>query len=118
MVIHTLLYYSQFHHLLILSLIKCNNISNDGDSLTRKARESSNRLKFHKRRLRLDIKKNVFTERVIEPWNRLSREAVESPYLAMFKTSSVGCLGTRCRRGPGNPGLLVGCDPRGHYHPY
>lgn len=92
MVIHTLSYYSQFHHLLILSLNKCNNVGNDGDSLTRKVVESSNSLKLHKRRLRLDIKKKVFTERVVKPWNRLPRKAVESLYLEMLKNQFIGVL--------------------------
>ena len=30
--------------------------------------------------------KNFFTLRVTEPWNRLAREAVESPTLEIFKT--------------------------------
>lgn len=46
MVIHTLLYYSKFHHLFILSLLKSNSVDNDGDSLTGKqAIESSVKLK-------------------------------------------------------------------------
>lgn len=36
MVIHTLLYYSEFQHLFILSLLGCINVDNDGDSLTGK----------------------------------------------------------------------------------
>ena len=35
----------------------------------------------------LNMRKNCFTLRVMEHWNRLPREAVESPSLEIFKTS-------------------------------
>ena len=33
-----------------------------------------------------NTRKNFFTLRVMEPWNRLPREVVESPSLEIFKT--------------------------------
>ena len=52
---------------------------------TRANRQKLEHKKFHK-----NTRKNLFTVRVTEQWNRLPREAVEPPSLEIFKS----CLHT------------------------
>jgi len=49
-------------------------------------------LKWKKGMFRLDIRKKFFTMRMVRHWNRLSREAVDAPFLEAFKARLDGAL--------------------------
>ncbi|GAB0179341.1 hypothetical protein GRJ2_000399400 [Grus japonensis] len=49
-------------------------------------RRSGNRHKLEHRKFRPNMRKNFFTVRVTEHWNRLPRGVVESPSVEIFKT--------------------------------
>ena len=51
-----------------------------------------NGFKLEKGRFRLDIRKKFFTVRVVRPWNRLPKLAVNAPSLEAFKVRLNGAL--------------------------
>lgn len=48
-------------------------------------RTRGNILSLHQRKLRLNIRKHFFTERLVKHWHRLPRAVVESPYPRVFQ---------------------------------
>ena len=50
-------------------------------------RTRRNGLKLGQGRLRLDIRRKFFTQRVVMHWNRLPKEAVDAPSPEAFKAS-------------------------------
>ena len=59
-------------------------------------RTRGNGHKLEQRELQLNPRKNFFPLRVLEPWPRLPREAVESPSLEIFQPPWPRCCAACC----------------------
>jgi len=68
--------------------------SKNGNLFTRVCSDSTkgNGCKLKEGRFRLDMRKKFFTIRVVKHWNRVPREAVAAPSVAVFKARLDGAL--------------------------
>ncbi|GAB0178543.1 hypothetical protein GRJ2_000319600 [Grus japonensis] len=83
------------HHIAAFQYLK-EAYKKDGEGLFMRAwsdRTRGNGFKLKEGRFRLDIRKELFTVRVVRHWNRLPREAVDAPSLELLKARLDEALG-------------------------
>lgn len=73
-------------------------------------RTRGNLVKLYKGRIRLDVREDAITGRVVKPWNRLLRAVVELPSLEGFRRCIYVHLGTRFSDGLGSAVLRIRPD--------
>lgn len=68
---------------------------------------------YAQEKVRVDIRRNFFTEKAVKHWNRLPKGVIKSPSLEVFKDMFMWHLGTWISGDLGSAGLMVGLD---HLH--
>jgi len=72
---------------MLINILRCQEDGARLFSVVLSNRTRDNRHKLKHEKFHLNMRKNFFILRVVEHWNRLPREVLDSPSLEIFKTS-------------------------------